>query len=279
MKRKYDGHTHTEYCPHSTIEDTELLVQRAIQLGFTEYSITEHAPLPPEIAAQAAGDPLCWETASMALNDVSHYFNRMQQLKHRYQADILLHIGFEVDFFSNSISWTTDFLNEYGPLTDDGILSVHFLGGTDGLYGIDYTFEEYQTGIVRPQGSFQKAQELYYKTLIASLEADLGVYKPKRLGHISLCQKFAGLFQEDTTYSEASVKLVDQLLERTAELNYQLDLNTAGYFKEAYQDSYPQPWVLEKAQQLNIPFIYGSDTHALSDVGRGYQRVLNYFNS
>ncbi len=44
MKR--DGHTHTEFCPHGSGEDVELFILKAIKLGFTEYSITEHNPLP-----------------------------------------------------------------------------------------------------------------------------------------------------------------------------------------------------------------------------------------
>lgn len=43
---KREGHSHTEFCPHGSGEDVELMIQKAIKLGFQEYSITEHAPLP-----------------------------------------------------------------------------------------------------------------------------------------------------------------------------------------------------------------------------------------
>lgn len=271
MKR--DGHTHTEYCPHGNVTDTELLIQKAIKLGFKEYSITEHAPLPKDCSSVAAGDIAIWNTASMALNDVDHYFKKMAKLRKKYASEILIHIGFELDYFTDFEAWTTDFLNEYGPLTDDGLISVHFLPGNKGLRGVDYSFEEYKTGIVAHSGSFENAQALYYQTVIQSLEADLGKWKPNRLGHISLCQKFERFFDEPVDYSKKNKALVLELLQKVKNKSYSLDLNTAGYFKEGYQQSYPPTWLIQEAKDLSIPLVYGSDTHALTDVGRGYEKI------
>lgn len=271
MKR--DGHTHTEFCPHGKVEDTELLIKRAISLGFKEYSITEHAPLPTGIEELAAGDPNVWTTASMSLNDVDNYFKKMNDLRKKYASDIIIHVGFELDYFSEFEGWTRDFLAEYGPQTDDGILSVHFLNGKDGLRGIDYSFEEYKTGVVDGLGSFEKAQKRYYQKVLASLEADLGPFKPTRLGHISLCQKFERLFDESTDYSSENTALVHTLLTRIQQEKYSLDLNTAGFYKQGYQQSYPQVWITQKATELGIPLIYGSDTHSLADVGQGYEKI------
>ncbi|ALS02319.1 histidinol-phosphatase [Enterococcus silesiacus] len=271
MKR--DGHTHTEFCPHGKVEDTELLIQRAIRLGFKEYSITEHAPLPTGIEKFAAGDSEVWTTASMALNDVDNYFRRMNELRKKYASDIIIHIGFELDYFSEFESWTRDFLVEYGPQTDDGILSVHFLEGDGGLRGIDYSFEEYKTGVVDYLGSVEKAQKCYYQKVLASLEADLGPWKPTRLGHISLCQKFEQFFDDATKYSSENHALVHTLLTSVQQEKYSLDLNTAGFYKQGYQQSYPQVWITKKAVEFGIPLVYGSDTHSLNDVGQSYNKI------
>ncbi|WP_265459588.1 histidinol-phosphatase HisJ [Enterococcus sp. HY326] len=271
---KKDGHTHTEYCPHGNVQDVEELIQKAIQLDFSDYSITEHAPLPPEImTTQAAGNPEVWTTAAMALNDVEHYFKKMQLLKKKYASDIQLHIGFELDYFDAAQDWTTDFLNEYGPLTDDGVLSVHFLPGNGGLWGIDYSFEEYKRGVVDSLGSFQAAQELYYQKVLASLQADLGPYKPKRLGHITLCQKFEALFPEETNLSLESLQLIQELYLNIMQQGYELDLNTAGFDKAAYGKSYPGPGLIKQALALRIPLVYGSDAHSFQEVGRYYDKV------
>ncbi|RSU06626.1 histidinol-phosphatase [Vagococcus entomophilus] len=273
LLRKRDGHTHTEYCPHGTVDDVELLIQKAISLGFQEYSITEHAPLPKSIYSEGAGPAEIFTTGGMAFNDVDHYLNKMARLKQKYKSDLCLHIGFEVDYFDTHLDWTKDFLNEYGPKTDDGILSVHFLPGIDGLRGIDFSAEDYSEGIVRYYQSFQKAQEAYYDMVLRSLEADLGPFKPTRLGHISLCQKFQDFFQEESSFSPTSQKIIEEILLKVAEKQYSLDLNTAGLYKEFCNDIYPPAELVKKARSLNIPLVYGSDSHDLADIGRGYTKI------
>ena len=75
-----DGHTHTEFCPHGSGEEVEKFIQKAIQFGFTEYSITEHNPLPKQFMETAAGPKEAIVTGGIALNDVERYL-KMHQLK------------------------------------------------------------------------------------------------------------------------------------------------------------------------------------------------------
>lgn len=274
MKR--DGHTHTEYCPHGQIEDTEKVIQKAIELDFKEYSITEHAPLPPSILELSGGERKIWTTSSMALNDLTHYFKKMTQLKKKYASDIKINIGFELDYFESTTSWTTDFLNEFGALLDDNILSVHFLNGAGGYRSIDYSLEDYRQGIVEYYGSFLQAQEAYLQTLLQSIQADLGPWKPIRIGHISLCRKFFQAFNEPTEYTNQHKILVSQILDTMSKQNYSLDLNTAGLYKEFCGETYPPKWITQLAKEKNIPLIYGSDTHSLEDINRGYSNFENY---
>ena len=71
---KKEGHTHTEFCPHGSGEDVELFIQKAIQLGFTEYSITEHNPLPKSFMDQASGAHEAIVTGGINMNDVETLF-------------------------------------------------------------------------------------------------------------------------------------------------------------------------------------------------------------
>ena len=43
---KKDGHIHTPYCPHGTLDPFQNYIEKAIQNDFQEISFTEHAPLP-----------------------------------------------------------------------------------------------------------------------------------------------------------------------------------------------------------------------------------------
>ncbi|MBC1472681.1 histidinol-phosphatase HisJ [Listeria seeligeri] len=269
MKR--DGHTHTEFCPHGTREDVEEMILKAIKLDFDEYSIVEHAPLPNEFIQKAAGDREAVETASMALSDIRYYFKKMTHLKKKYARDLLIHIGFEVDYLLEFEDFTRDFLDEYGPQTDDGVLSLHFLAGQDGQRSIDFSAADYDEGIVQFYGGFEQAQLAYLEGIKQSIEADLGKFKPTRIGHISLCQKFWQYFgPEKNVFSDEVIAQFQQILMLVKKRDYELDFNTAGLFKPLCGETYPPKEIALLANELQIPFVYGSDAHGVQDVGRGY---------
>ncbi|EMG28503.1 histidinol-phosphatase [Listeria fleischmannii 1991] len=265
MKR--DGHTHTEFCPHGSREEVERFIIRAIELDFDTYSITEHMPLPANFNQKAAGDREAYETASMAMSDLPYYLKEMARLKEKYKSDIQIKIGFEVDYLAQFEAFTRDFLNEYGSQLDDGILSVHFLEGKDGIRSVDFSASDYETGIVEFYGGFREAQTAYLEQIKASILADLGPFKPKRLGHISLCQKFRHAFQTETALPEETMMTLLELVQRGG---YALDYNTAGLYKPDCLETYPPEKYIKQAKRLGIPLVYGSDSHAVSDVGRAY---------
>lgn len=264
---KWDGHTHTEFCPHGSGEEVERFIIRAIELGFDRYSITEHMPLPAHFNQQTAGEREAYETASMAMSDLPYYLKEGARLKAKYQRDIQIKVGFEVDYLAEFEAFTRDFLNEYGSQLDDGILSVHFLEGQGGIRAVDFSAADYKAGIVEFYGSFRAAQVAYLEQIKASILADLGAFKPKRLGHISLCQKFRHAFHTETDLPN---DLMLDVLELVRDSGYALDYNTAGLFKVDCRETYPPTKYVKQAKRLGIPLVYGSDSHAVSDVGRAY---------
>lgn len=273
MKR--DGHTHTEFCPHGSHEDTERFIIHAIEQGFAEYSITEHPPLPPEFMRKCAGDRRAIDTAGMRPGDIEAYFKKMHGLKQKYRSEIKINIGFEVDYLPGFESWTTDFLNEYGERIEDSVLSLHFLPGRGGWRSIDYSSEDYADGIVSFYGSFHEAQSVYLNYLQKSVAADLGPFKPKRIGHITLCQKFKINYADDETdFSSREKGQISRLLAAVRDRGYELDLNTAGLFKPYCGETYPTEEIIREALTMNIRFVYGSDAHSVNEVGRAYDHYL-----
>lgn len=131
-----DGHTHTELCPHGSGEATEKMIQRAIQLGFQRYCITEHAPLPPAFRDQYEGTLAGYTEASLREDQVADYLALANGLKTKYAGQIEISVGFEVDFLPEHVAWTRDFLNTYGPRTQESILSVHFMRGYGSISGV-----------------------------------------------------------------------------------------------------------------------------------------------
>ena len=98
QQMKMDGHTHTQLCAHGSGEKTEKMIEKAIRLGFTDYCITEHAPLPAGFETSYEGPREGYETASLDFDQLEEYFEHAECLKERFKGKINVHIGFETDY-------------------------------------------------------------------------------------------------------------------------------------------------------------------------------------
>lgn len=262
---KKDGHVHTPFCPHGTNDELVAYVEHAIKEGFSSITFTEHAPLPIEFK-----DPTPLEDSAMNLRDMEDYIKSITKLKETYKKTININLGLEVDYIFEYEKETTDFLNKYGKYLDDSILSVHFLKLNGKYYCMDYddrTFGE----MVQEAGSLQALHENYYNEVIRSIKSDLGQYKPKRIGHITLVNKFQKLYP----FTFSNQELVSKVLEAIKDNHMEIDFNVAGLRKEFCGETYPNAQIVKMAQKQNIPLIYGSDAHSARDVGKNYA----YFDS
>ncbi|BDZ31497.1 histidinol-phosphatase HisJ [Lactiplantibacillus sp. WILCCON 0030] len=274
-----DGHTHTELCPHGSGESTEKMVQRAIKIGLKKYCLTEHAPLPPAFERQYAGDPTGFTQASLTMAQVPAYLTLARQLQATYADQIEISIGFEVDFLPDHIEWTRNFMNTYGPKTQESILSVHFMQGKQQQFWcVDNGTTDFAAGFGHWLSEPQMLFAHYYQTVLASVQADLGPYAPQRIGHMSLVRKYQDYFGLTAPLDAANLKLVGQILDTIQSQNRELDLNLAGLYKPFCNDFYPGDQILKAAQKRGIPLIYGSDAHDIISVGRGQHLIKKLIN-
>lgn len=256
-----NGHIHTPFCPHGTKDLLEEYVKKAIQEGFTEISFTEHAPLPTGFT-----DPTPLQDSAMKFEDLERYFQEIEGLKEKYKEKIKINIGFEVDYIEGFEEETRAFLDTYGGRMDDSILSVHFLK-YEGQYDcVDYSPQHFEEMINR-YGSAEKIYKNYFRTLLNSIHAELGRYKPKRIGHITLVRKFQKRFPAGYNDEGDIIKILEAIKEK----NYELDYNGAGTAKPLCGESYPPLWAAKQAQSLGIPLVYGSDAHQVKEFLQGYQ--------
>ena len=217
-----DGHIHTPYCPHGTDDKFEQYVEKAIKVGLDEISFTEHFPLPKGFT-----DPAPNNDSSIKLEQLKSYINDVKKLKDRYKDKIKINVGAEVDYVEGFEKEIKSLLDEYGKYLEDGILSVHMIKIKDEYYCMDFSSEEFEK-IVNLLGSIESVYNLYYDTLIKAVNADLGEYKPKRIGHLNLVRKYNKKFPYD--YSKN--KKLEELVKLISEKEYELDYNVAGLFKE-----------------------------------------------
>lgn len=260
-----DGHVHTPFCPHGTKDTIDDYVQRAQQIGITEITFAEHAPLP-----EGFKDPVPLKDSTMRYEDLESYFNSIEDAKERYQGQIKINTGFEVDFIEGYEQQITDFLDKYGPRLDDAVLSVHFLKNPFGNYDcLDYSPDQFGE-MVKAYGSVEKVHLHYYQTVLKSILADLGPYKPTRIGHITLANKFRLKFPIHQEFTNEVI----EILEYVSKHGYELDYNGAGTAKPLCREPYPPEWVIKEAKKRGIRLVYGSDAHQVKELGQGLDRML-----
>lgn len=261
---KKDGHIHTPFCPHGSMDKFEQYVEKAIAQNFTSITFTEHAPLPSSFT-----DPTPDQDSGMDPALLQPYFEELGSLKKLYKDKIGINIGLEVDYIVGFELETCQFLNEVGPILDDAILSVHFLKLKDTYSCIDYSADVY-LAFAKQIGSIEAMYDLYYETVRQSINVDLGPFKPKRIGHPTLIHKFQLAHQKQIDDSEQ----IKQLLQSMKGAGYELDVNSAGLSKPLCKEPYPPIPFIKYAQSIELPVVYGSDAHTVKDLHQHYDIVF-----
>ncbi|GAE30081.1 histidinol-phosphatase HisJ [Halalkalibacter hemicellulosilyticus] len=259
----HDGHVHTPYCPHGTKDSLAAYCDEAIRLGRSGITFAEHAPLPTSFI-----DPTPDQDSAMKQSELHTYIDEIQQLKKEYQNHLAIYLGLEVDFIIGFETETKAFLEEYGPYLDDSILSVHFIQIGDQYVCLDYSPDAFSL-ICDQLGSIDAVHRLYYKTVYESVSAELGTYKPQRIGHMTLVQKFHKRFRTNTSH----LNQITAILNKIKAKGYMLDYNGAGVIKPLCKEPYPYSTVIHQAKQMNIPLVYGSDAHQVKELNNGYHSL------
>lgn len=265
MKR--DGHVHTPFCPHGTKDSLEEYIARALELGIEEISFTEHAPLPEGFV-----DTTPDKDSAMDIGMLELYFSEIERVKKKYEDKITIHSGLEIDYIEGYEKEIKAFLNEVGPRLDDAILSVHFLKHGSHYHCLDYSPQTFAE-MVKEFGSVEAIYHKYYETVRLSIQSDLGPYKPRRIGHLTLVHKF----QKRFPYQGDERTAIIELLELMKEQNLEMDYNGAGTAKPLCREPYPPDWVVHMAKERQIPLIYGSDAHQAKELAQGWEQCSTHF--
>ena len=261
---KTDNHVHSPFCPHGSTDSFIEYIERGIELGLTEITFTEHAPLPKGFI-----DPTPEKDSGMDAALLSSYLEELQQLKEQFKNQITIKSGLEVDYIEGFEQETKTFLNEIGPFLDDSILSVHFIQHQNKWHCIDFSAESF-SDISNELGSVDAVYTSYFDTLEKSITAELGPFKPQRIGHITLVHKFQHRYKPSKNFDDR----VYQILEKIHQQNYQLDYNGAGVIKPLCREPYPPERFAKRAVELGVPLRYGSDAHQAKDLGQGYKSLI-----
>lgn len=257
-----DGHIHSPFCPHGCDDTLEMYIEEAIKKGLKEITFAEHMPLPLD------KDPSPRNNSAMKEENVEKYILAIKDVKEKYKDTIKINVGFEVDYIEGKEEETRKMLDKYGVDIDDAILSVHVLKYKDELFAIGSGVENLMK-LVNKLGGMDKVYDLYYETMLKSINCDLGKYKPKRIGHPTLVRKY----RTDLPNEKYNEELLENVVKEIKKNGYEIDVNTSGIRKEKCMELYPSGIFMELALKYNIEMILGSDAHSHKEVGLFFNDV------
>ncbi len=245
----YNYHTHTTYCDgKSTAEE---MVQKAIELGFSELGFSSHSYTEFDL------EPC------MTREGTEEYKKEINALKDKYKNKIKILLGIEYDYQSDE------------PIDDyDYVLgSVHYICKNGEYCCIDYSREKQLETVEKYYGGdFYAYIEDYYKTV-----ADLyNKTKCDIIGHFDLIVKYnsdGSLFDTNhPRYIAAWKKAADAIIKTPAVV----EINTGGIARGHVNKPYPSIEIINYFKENGKKLIFSSDCHNKEFLLIGYDDVQKY---
>jgi len=264
---KWDGHTHTKFCYHGSWAETTAYLERAIEQGFTRYTLSEHPPLPE----QYVDNKRLWTELAMPESELPAYFAYAKAMKEEYKGRIDVTIGLEMDYLDGQQEFSNQILEPWLSELEDVVISVHYLPGKGGTRCIDFTPDDFKDAFMEHYGSIEKIIDAYYDQVEAAIAwaSTLPSGLRKRIGHINLIRKFQS---ELPPMDEEQIRRrLLAILPKLREAGLGLDVNVAGFRKPTCGEAYVPPWFMKLCVEQGVELIYGSDSHSPADVGAEWE--------
>ncbi|MDO9557845.1 MAG: histidinol-phosphatase HisJ family protein [Coriobacteriia bacterium] len=245
-----DLHVHTSRCGHATGEFADY-VRQAEATGIDVLGITDHLPLPESVLA---ADPSATRYA-MPESELEAYVGDVfdAQTRTASQGGPRILLGIEADYIPGEEYHTRELLSRYS--FDLVLGSVHMIDGWafDDPKLID-GYERWDIGALWDR----------YFSRVAEAAAT-GLFDV--MAHADLVKKFR--FFPDDDLDPRYRRLADAL----ADTDVAIEVNTAGLRKPC-AELYPSLALLKTFCRAGVPVTIGSDAHAPSEVGYGYDLAV-----
>lgn len=262
---KWDGHTHTRFCYHGSEAKQELYIDRAIELGFQRYTMSEHPPLPQGLVP----DSRLWKELAMPGEELPEYMAYAKAMKQRYEDTIEIAVGLELDYLPEQHDFTEHIVDTWHKELEDVVYSVHYLPGIGGTRCIDYTPDDFREHLLAYYGTMDNVVNEYYNHVEAAIEKAARLPMRKRLGHINLIEKFQRVLPD---IDESLIRRrLEGMLPLLVKAKVGIDVNTAGIRVATCGKPYVPEWFVSECRKLDIPCVFGSDAHKPEHVGFGYE--------
>ena len=238
-------HSHCNFCDGRSYPED--FVRFAVARGFRAYGFSSHSPLPFETF---------W---NMSRDDMDEYLAEIARLKAKYEGQIELYVGLEVDFLDRTYNASIPYFKNL-PL-DYRIGSIHFLPLSPVLEErnmacIDGAYSEFaRTVDAFFEGDIRRMVRRYFEAEMEMVEAG-GI---DIVGHIDKIymngQRYPGFSLDAEWYRRPLLDLLDFVRER----GLMIEVNTKNLVKKG--ETYPHRQVLGELRSRRIPVMVNSDCH------------------
>jgi histidinol-phosphatase (PHP family) len=242
-----DYHMHTPLCGHATGEPTEYAAQ-ALKVGVEEIGFSDHSPMLRDN----------FDNWRMRLDQLGEYVEKV----HKAQEDhpqLTIRLALEVDYLPGQEEWIQELDAKYP--WDYFIGSVHYVSDA---WAVD---DPQRISEWKNRDPFE-VWSIYFERLTRAAESKLF----NIIGHADLPKKFGFRPKEDCA------PLFRRFLQAAKQSNLAVELNTAGLRKDC-KEIYPSPEFVSLMHEYQVPITFGSDAHAVSEVGSDFAQAINLARS
>jgi len=237
-----DYHMHTPLCRHASGEPTEYAA-RARAIGLTEIGFTDHSPMRRDD----------FDNWRMRFDQLAEYVEKVRRAQKEHPA-LSIKLGLEVDYLPGHEDWIRELASLHP--WDYFIGSVHYVSDS---WAVDNPEDIAKW---KNRDAFE-VWSIYFDRL--TMAAESGFFEI--IGHADLPKKFNIRPQQDCA------PLFARFLDVVARKDLAIELNTAGLRKDC-KEIYPSRSLLDMAAARKIPITFGSDAHAVAEVGMGFDQAL-----
>ena len=242
MRLPADYHMHTPLCRHATGEPTEYAAH-ALKAGLREIGFSDHSPMRQD-------DFDDWR---MRLDQLDEYVDKVEKARRDHPA-LAIKLALEVDYLPGQEEWIQELSSRHP--WDYLIGSVHYVSES---WAVD---NPHKLSEWRNRDPWE-VWSVYFDRL--GMAAGSRLFEI--IGHADLPKKFGFYPKQDLT------PLFAKFLETAKRADVAVELNTAGLRKDC-KEIYPSRNFVEMMFQKGIPITFGSDAHAVQEVGKDLEAAV-----
>jgi len=245
IKRKMlkDIHVHTKLCKHANGEIREY-IEKGMDAGLDEIGFSDHIPFPNGKE----------NSVRMEMEELPEYINEIRVAQKAYNT-ISIKLGLEAEYLPGCEDYLRDIFETYN---FDYILgSIHYIS--------DWTLNNPQSVHFFSEDEVNRYYPDYFR--LVGEAAKSGLFDG--ISHFDLINRNG--FPVDNGYYETAEKTL-KLIKSSG---VALEINTSG-FRRKRNEFYPSPVLLKEVIRLGIPLTLGSDAHSPDEVGRDFDRAIDF---